>query len=223
VISVLVPSRGRPEPLARSIDSLGGGDLEVLVRVDEDDPRLDEYLALSGVEVIVGPHHGYGALHTYYNELAQRAARDWLFIWNDDCIMRTAGWIDVVRRYDGKMAVLNPDTNHDNWSIDMNVFPIFPRRIVELIGHVSLSAHNDSWLEFLARGAGIMVRAPIVIMHDRADLTGNNDDETYARREIAHEEFHSPAMAALRERDTRLIADYLERNPHARPEVTRAP
>jgi hypothetical protein len=220
VISVLVPSRERPGPLARSVESLGGGrDLEVLVRVDEDDPCLDDYLRVPGIEPIVGPHHGYGALQRYYNELAERATRDWLFIWNDDCIMRTPGWIDVVRRYDGKLAVLNPDTNHDNWAIDMNVFPIFPRRMVELIGHLSLSAHNDSWIEFLGRGAGIMARVPIVIVHDRADLTGNNDDATYAHREIAREEFHSPEMAALRERDIRLILDYLERNPEARPDV----
>ncbi|MEA2309810.1 MAG: hypothetical protein QOI65_2096, partial [Thermoleophilaceae bacterium] len=41
MISVLVPSRGRPGPLARSVESLGGGGVEVLVRVDDDDPCLD--------------------------------------------------------------------------------------------------------------------------------------------------------------------------------------
>jgi hypothetical protein len=132
--------------------------------------------------------------------------------------METPGWIDVVHGYDGTVAVLNPDTNHDNWAIDMNVFPIFSRRIVELVGHVSRSAHNDSWIEFLGRDAGIMVRVPIVITHDRADLTGNNDDETYARRQILHEEFHSAEMAALRERDTRLLLDHLGRHPEARPD-----
>jgi hypothetical protein len=218
VISVLVPSRGRPGPLARSIESLGDGAIEVLVRVDEDDPRLDDYLRLPGANVIVGPHHGYRALQRYYEELAERASGEWLLVWNDDCIMQTADWTRVVRAYDGKMAVLNPTTNHDNWEIDMNVFPIFPRRVPELLGHLSLSAHTDSWLEFVARDAGIMVRVPITVLHDRADLTGNNDDETYARREIAHEEFHSQEMTEARERDTRLIADYLARNPGARPD-----
>lgn len=220
MISVLVPSRGRPEALAQSVASLGGGaGFEVLVRVDEDDPRLEDYRRLPGIELVVGPHHGYGALQLYYNELAQRARGEWLVIWNDDCMMDTAGWLDVVRRFDGKMAVLNPDTNHDNWSIDMNVFPIFPRRMVELIGHVSQSPHNDSWIEFLGRDAGIMVRVPIRVLHDRADLTGNNDDETYARREILHDEFHSGAMAELRARDTRLILDWLEQHPDARPDT----
>jgi hypothetical protein len=219
VISVLVPSRLRPELLARSIGSLGEGDFETLVRVDDDDPRLESYLALPGVDVVVGPHHGYGSLQRYYNELADRASGDWLFVWNDDCLMQTPDWLDIVRSYDGKMAVLNPDTNHDNWEIDMNVFPIFPRRMVELMGHLSLNNHNDSWIEFVGRDAGIMVRVPITILHDRADLTGQNDDETYARRDMGAEHFRSPEMVRARERDTRAIRDYLARNASARLDV----
>ena len=216
MISILVPSRERPELLERSIASLGPGDLEVLVRVDDDDPRLGDYRRLFP-GAIVGPHHGYAALHHYYNELAARARGDWLVIWNDDSLMETANWIEIVRSFDGKLVVLNPDTNHDNWDIDMNVFPIFPRRIVELIGHVSLNAHNDSWIEYVGRDAGIMVRVPIRVTHDRADLTGNNGDGVYARRDYQHPDFHSDAMAAERARDTRRILDWLERNEHARP------
>lgn len=223
MISVLVPSRERPEPLARSVASLGRGDLEVLVRIDDDDPLIDEYLRLpdrlAGVEVIVGPRFGYAELHLYYNELAERARGDWLLIWNDDSLMQTADWLDQVHRWDGKLVVLNPNTNHDNWKIDMNVFPIFPRRLVELVGHLSLSPHNDSWLEFLGRDAGIMIRSPIMILHDRADLTGNNDDATYAARQLAQAEFHSEAMARARERDVGLIREHLERNPSERPDV----
>jgi Glycosyl transferase family 2 len=210
MISVLVPSRERPELLARSIDSLGEGELEVLVRVDEDDPRLDGYARFPRLEV--GPHHGYEGLHHYYNELAERASGDWLLVWNDDATMETRDWIDVVRSYDGKMAVLNPTTNHENWEIDMNVFPILPRKMVELIGHLSLSNHNDSWVEFVARDAGIMVRVPISIHHDRADLTGNNDDGVYARRRLTHPHFHSPEMARARARDVAAIREYLARN-----------
>jgi hypothetical protein len=210
MISVLVPSRERPELLGRSIDSLGDGDFEVLIRVDDDDPRLDGYARFPNVAV--GPRHGYQGLHHYYNELAGRARGDWLFLWNDDCFMETRDWIRVVRGYEGRMVVLNPDSNHDNWEIDMNVFPIVPRRMVELTGHFSLSRHNDSWVEFVARDAGIMVRAPIRIVHDRADLTGNNDDSVYAGRQIAREEFHSPEMAAARERDVTTIREYVARS-----------
>jgi Glycosyl transferase family 2 len=215
VISVLVPSRQRPELLARSIESLGEGDLEALVRVDEDDPSLERYLALEDIEVVVGPHHGYGSLQRYYNELAERATGEWLFLWNDDCVMQTPDWLDIVRPYDGKMVVLNPNTNHDNWEIDMNVFPIFPRRMIELMGHLSLSNHNDSWIEFVARDAGIMVRVPIMVLHDRADLTGQNDDETYARREMGKEHFRSPSMVRARERDVQAIREYMARNASA--------
>lgn len=207
-ISVLVPSRERPELLKRSIDSLGDGDLEVLVALDDDDPRLADYAGLG--TVLVGPRHGYGSLHSYYNQLAARASGDWLFLWNDDCVMETENWIDVIRSYDGHMVVLNPRTNHDNWKIDMNVFPILPRKMVQLMGHFSLSRHNDSWIEYVARDAGILVRVPIAIHHDRADLTGNNDDAVYAGRTLDHESFHSDELESARARDVRAIRAYLE-------------
>ncbi len=207
-VSVLVPSRERPELLAASIESLGGGDLEILVALDEDDPRLSDYAGL-GSASLIGPRYGYSSLQSYYNALARRATGDWLMIWNDDCLMQTPDWIEIVGGFDGRMVVLNPRTNHGNWKIDMNVFPIFPRKLVELTGHVSLSRHNDSWLEFVARDAGIMVRVPISIHHDRADLTGNNQDSVYAARELDHVGFHSDELERARQRDVEVIRAYL--------------
>jgi hypothetical protein len=207
-ISVLVPSRERPELLKASIESLGDGDLELLVALDEDDPRLAGYAGIGSTHV-VGPRHGYTSLQNYYNELADRATGDWLMIWNDDCLMRTPNWIEIVHTYDGQLVVLNPRTNHDNWKIDMNVFPIFPRMLVELMGHVSLSRHSDSWLEFVGRDAGIMVRVPITVHHDRADLTGNNEDAVYAARELDHGGFHGEPLEQARRRDVEAIRAYL--------------
>lgn len=214
-VSVLVPSRQRPELLQRSIASLGDGDFEVLVALDEDDPRLADYADLASA--LVGPRRGYRSLHGYYNELAARARGDWLLLWNDDCTMETENWIDVVRSHDGHMVVLNPRTNHDNWQIDMNVFPILPRKMVELMGHLSLSRHNDSWIEYVARDAGIMVRVPITIHHDRADLTGNNDDAVYAARALDHEGFHSDELERARARDVQAIRAYLDSNGRTHP------
>ena len=53
-----------------------------------------------------------------------------------------------------------------------------------------------------------MVAAPISIIHDRADLTGNNDDGVYKRRRFAQAEFHSAEMARLRSRVERLESDH---------------
>jgi glycosyltransferase involved in cell wall biosynthesis len=213
-ISVLVPSRERPALLARSLSSLGEGNIEVLVRVDEDDPSLDEYEEFPNL--IVGPRHGYGWLHDYYNELAARASGDWLMLWNDDCIMETPGWVEAVRPYDGKLAVLNPNTNHRNWERGRNIFPIFPAKMFELLGHISLSVHNDSWIRVVGQNAGIMVRIPVMVHHDRADLTGNNDDAVYAERQYDPAHFYSERMVRARERDVAAVREYLTRNSRAR-------
>jgi hypothetical protein len=58
--------------------------------------------------------------------------------------METENWIDLVRSRNGQMVVLNPRTNHDNWKIDINVFPIFPRKLVELMGQRSTPAIRRS-------------------------------------------------------------------------------
>lgn len=215
-VSILVPSRERPELLMESLRSLGDRDVEFLIRLDEDDPLLESYADIP--HTIIGPGYGYSGLMSYYNELAARATGDWVMLWNDDCIMQTPDWVDVVAQYQGKLAVLNPNTNHDNWKIDMNVFPIIPRKIIELLGHMSLSIHVDSWLEFVGRAVGINVRVPITICHDRFDLTGNNGDSVYAGRRYESELFHSEGMARKRERDIEVIRAYLERNPEARPD-----
>ena len=199
LVSVLVPSRERPGLLRRSLASLGKGDFEVLVRVDADDPSLSAYDGLANL--VVGPRLGYARLHEYYNELAARARGNWLLIWNDDSLMETQDWLEVVRGYGEQLVVLNPETNHDNYAIDMNVFPILPRALFEALGHLSLSRHTDSWIEAVARELGIMVRSPIRIHHDRADLTGNNADAVYDARVYDHVEFHSEAMRAARGRD----------------------
>jgi hypothetical protein len=64
---------------------------------------------------------------------------------------------------------------------------------------------------------------PISILHDRADLTGNNEDAVYARRELAKEHFHSAEMATARARDVQVILAYLDQNATARVEPTAAP
>jgi len=132
---------------------------------------------------------------------------------------RGTAWRESRPRRPGRLhlAVLNPQPNHDNWATDMNVFPTVPRRLVHLIGHISRSPHVDSWLEAVGREAGMMVRVPITIEHDRADLTGDNDDAVYRAREYRREEFHSHRMRRLRARDVRVVSSFLDAHPDQRP------
>jgi hypothetical protein len=97
VISLLCPSRGRPENLRRlseSAFSLAASplDIEVLAYVDLDDPALPQYVALDCAEI----HTGERIMFTdYWNKLAEVARGDIMGMMGDDVVFRTPGW-DVM-------------------------------------------------------------------------------------------------------------------------------
>jgi hypothetical protein len=58
-----------------------------------------------------------------------------------------------------------------------SIFPIVPKEWYNLIGHLSLHQLNDAWLSQIAWMLDIVKQIPVEVLHDRADLTGNNKDE----------------------------------------------
>ena len=187
--------------------------VEVLLAFDDDDIETAEYLKTDPIpnsRVVVGPRVGYGGLHLYVNALARIATGDWLFLWNDDCIMETQGWDSVVGEYDGQMVVLNPQSNHSNQERGQCVFPIVPRRMVEILGHFSLSNHNDTYVEHIANRLGIRRDVPIHVLHDRADLTGNNDDDVFRERVFTTSEFFGPEIQRLIVEDCEKLRPHLD-------------
>lgn len=202
MISVLVPSRGRPELLQESIDSLGVGDFEILAYVDNDDPCLSEYMKVPTTYTLVGKRHGYPGLNHYINDLCKIATGDWLFLWNDDALMKTPDWWKKVPETD-KPEVINFDANPLN-----NLFPLVSRQVYETLGHFSLSPHNDSWVQDIANQVGIHTHVPgVEIYHRRMELNDKTKSETqaaYATTSPAYD-----AMWELRDKDAKKIMEVL--------------
>ena len=195
VISVLLPTRGRRETLRKSLDSLVSKAnhperLEILFGVDEDDQSVIDYIKEEiaedlkevGIEArasIFKPL-GYENLHIYVNTLAGAATGDWFFFWNDDCLMVSEGWDDVIDQYNGQFKLLGPKDNHNGHPYA--ILPIVPRDWFILMGHLSQNPQNDAWLSHIAYMLDIFERVDFEFIHDRADITGNNDDETFQNR-----------------------------------------
>ena len=198
MISVLCPTRLRLDALCRSFASLDehaeGGELEVLLAVDPDDPTDYEGL---GTTIYFPERYGYAKLHHYYNYLASIASGDWLLLWNDDCIMTTPGWNQIVESHQD--VILSPNTVHN----PLCTFPIVPKRFVETVGHFSLNANCDTWWQEIGEALGILVWPDIWIDHDRADITGRNNDSVFAERQYRSEEF--AAMRDVRMEDAAKI------------------
>jgi hypothetical protein len=55
-------------------------------------------------------------------------------------------------------------------------FRLFLRAWLDVIGHLSLHSMTDAWLSQIAYCVDIWERIDINVVHDRADLTGNNQD-----------------------------------------------
>ena len=195
VISVLLPTRGRREVLRNSLDSLVSKAthperIEILFGVDEDDQTVIDFikeeiaedLKKLGIEArasIFKPL-GYENLHIYVNTLAGAATGEWMFFWNDDCLMVSEGWDEVIDQYNGQFKLLGPKDNHAGHPYA--ILPIVPRDWFILMGHLSQNPQNDAWLSHIAYMLDIFERVDFEFIHDRADITGNNDDETFQNR-----------------------------------------
>ena len=229
-ISILLPTRGRREALLKSLNSLldTASDptrLEFLLGIDEDDEGCKEFIEehvapimqKAGVECkanIFKPL-GYENLHTYVNTLASNANGDWLMFWNDDGVMLTDNWDDVIDSYTGQFKLLAPKDNHNGHPYA--IFPIVPMDWFKLMDHLSINAQNDAWLSHIAYMLDIFERIDIEFLHDRADITGNNDDETFRNRKYMEgnpddpRDFGHPDMQQARVRSAFKIAWFLDR------------
>lgn len=210
----MIPTRKRPQHLARAVASLAdrastGEPIEYLLRVDDDDSTdYEPYRRLQAkgenFTVIGGPRHGYKQMHLYYNELAAAARGEWLVVWNDDMDMLTEGWDEKLlsRRDELLVMFLRRDISE---TCD-TAYPAFPKRLFELLGHVSMNCHCDSWLDVVSEKAGIRIfREDIVLHHHRLE------DETASEIQYDWEAFNGSAdLGAIRGEDVRRIQEALK-------------
>lgn len=212
MISVLLPSRGRPKALTESIGSLldhadRPGSIQILIAADPDDlDTLGVDLPWQASIWTAPDRYGYPRLHEYVNRLAEQADGDWLMLWNDDARLLNDGWDTAVREQ--PPAVLWP---HSNDIATCNTFPIWPRAWTDHLGHVSLSPHCDSWIQYLGQTLDRHERVDVHILHDRADLTGGHDDQTRAESLAGYRttDYGSPAMDAARASDVAALRQFL--------------
>ncbi len=227
-IAVLLPTRGRTDALSRSLIGLleKAADLDsiqVLLGLDTDDtvgleyfkthiqPKLDS-MGVAYTAMSFNPL-GYHRLHDYVNTLAHNSSADWMFFWNDDAVMETQDWDLEIVKHTGEFKLLAVHTHNDH---PYSIFPIVPRAWLDVIGHLSLHSMNDAWLSQNAYCVDIWQRIEVNVLHDRADLTGNNRDSTFKERTLLEGnpnnpgDFHYPDMVLLRMKECDKLNEYLD-------------
>lgn len=209
-ITLLCPSRQRCDLLRKSIESLGRGNWEIIVRVDEDDPEVVQYRDMSKeikkMVLLVGPKHGYEQLHQYYNEASIKAKGDWLMLWNDDATMTTENWTDSFKEFDPKEPLVLNFYHEIN-----NLFPAISRKFYEIIGHFSLQTHADSWVQQIGERSGTQrFISGVKIIHNKpTDETGQASTHTAVSYTGA--QFGMPHFQDLINQDSDKIKAYIAR------------
>jgi hypothetical protein len=158
---------------------------------------------------------GYENLHVYVNTLANSSSGEWLFFWNDDGVMLTENWDQIIDSYTGEFKLLAPRDNHNGHPYA--IFPIVPRDWYILMGHLSQNTQNDAWLSHIAYMLDIFERIDVEFFHDRADLTGNNNDDTFKNRKYQEgnptdpNDFGHPDMQNARVATAHKLAWFMEK------------
>lgn len=193
-ISVLLPTRGRGKLAKRSLLSLINNSsdptgIEYLIALDDDDVETIKYFEKEIVPILdksksrysISGHKrlGYINLHQYLNNLAPLVKGDWIMFWNDDAVMKTKGWDEKIIEHTGKFRVLRMQENSQH---PYAIFPIVPYDWYALFGHLSNHQMTDAQISQIAYLTNIMQNIDVHCIHDRFDLTGNNNDETYKNR-----------------------------------------
>lgn len=137
-ISLLLPTRGRPKLVERLFESIvertkNLSSIEVILYVDEDDHESHQlHSKVFTTKRIIGPCLSMGAYNTAcYHE----ASGDIIILVNDDIVIRTHFWDDLVQKIDKKFD----DKIYLGYANDLFktqrfcTFPIMSRRTCELL------------------------------------------------------------------------------------------
>lgn len=221
-ISVMFPTRGRPQMAHRSIQRLidtasDNKDIEYLLAVDIDDKQTFDYFEQTMVpllsdqkisfHIFILDRYGYQNLYVYINFLAAQSQGNWMMFWNDDCIMQSQNWDLDIEQYNGQFKLLKFQDNHNHHPFAL--FPVLPRTWFELFGQISPHAEYDAWLSHVCYAVDCVQPIPTQIYHDRFDLTGNNNDQTYHARSNPGD-FWTKAFIEQRWKQMHTLAQYID-------------
>lgn len=215
-ISVICPTRKRVIGCINSCDSLlkhaaFPDKVEILLMFDDDD--LDSYEKIKqyykdkeNVKTFLSERYGYTHLYKYYNFLAEKAEGAWLFIWNDDANIGGSEWDLIPMSYENQFKVISCAQDRPRTCL----FPILPKKWIDLTGRLSNNCSTDTWIEEVALGSGVYVQDTRLHIHHLRG-TPEFNDETYRQRVYDSNRFYSHEQTQEREEDIKKIKKYLER------------
>jgi hypothetical protein len=216
LVSILIPTRNRFDSLLEAIGSITKntkcmGKIEIIVRFDNDDgyslSRIDELPTDKiDINVMIGERYKYIELYKYVNEMCKETKGEFILWFNDDCVIETKNWDDIVSKYVGQIICFYPDNKGTGSG---NIFPMISREIYEVLGHFSLSQQVDTWQHSVCSKAGIQRKFKnLVFIHNREQDYVSDDN----RKEIlkkTHKVWRNTKKNRLE--DAKKIREYIKK------------
>lgn len=192
MISILVPSRGRPENIRRlheSLETTTEGRWELLVRRDHDDPKWGEYETFPHLLYVTGDRL---LLSQLWNDLAVYALGDILCHGGDDITFNTPGWDRIVREAfpEDQIAFVHGDDLGGKGDT-LGTHGFLSRKAVKTVGYFMppyfASDYNDLWWNEVYESIGRRIFVPIVTEHHHPAFGKGEWDLTHQERVERHE------------------------------------
>lgn len=153
LISLLMPTRGRPELARRFLQSVVEQSIrlqqvEIILYVDEDDTESHsiDYPGLN-IQRIIGPRRTMGV---YNSECLAKSSGGIIVLVNDDMVIRTQGWDESLRQLNDSIE----DRIYLAYGNDMFkkgnlcTFPILSRRTCEILQEPYHHAYRGAFIDY---------------------------------------------------------------------------
>lgn len=189
------PTRGRPERLKQMLKSFhetAGRFTDVMVWLDEDDPKLNEY-DLSEVNYVIKPRIHVAQMHNAM--VIDNPGYDYYMPINDDIIFHTVSWdsklIAAIQEKGEGWGISFGDDLTNNNAYSLPTFGMVSANIVKTLGYVyplELKAlFGDTFLLDVGRAIGKLFYCPDVVIQHKPPEKYCDDDvrltETFDKQE----------------------------------------
>jgi hypothetical protein len=189
MISILLPSRGRPEKLRTVITAIADTvahpkKIEVIIRIDDDDPADYDFGMPKFCRLSTGPRPESKV--AAYNAAYRLAKGDILMPLGDDSIFVSKSWDEIIKkefadRPDGILLLYGQDGVQNE---KLATHYIISRKMADALGYFSppmfKGYFGDNFMMDLAQRIGrIKYNSKIAIDHQAAHVGKGKQDETF--------------------------------------------
>lgn len=204
MISLLLPSRGRPFNVQRLAESAIShadepDDIELIVYIDDDDKSYDNKKFPEQVYIKTTKRT---LLSNYWNMAYESASGPIYMHCGDDIVMQTQGWDTKVKeafdRYPDKIVLIYGDDGDPNKDKKFGTHSFIHQNWVDALGYFVppyfSSDFNDTWLNELADMIGRKEKIDILTEHMHFAFRKGELDLTHAERLVRHWKDNTPAI-----------------------------